>query len=428
MSSVKFYLNSKSNSDGEKLLLMYFRFDRKQVVVSTNELVLPSNWDNKKQRVSSKHDGYSSFNDLLLKYKAETTEIFNNRKYLNLSILPKDLKVEFEKLIKSDNKSTDTVSKKKNRSGLVSFIDSQIKSQLNSKNENTLKTYRRCKGILEEFENKTWGKTIEFSDVDLDFYLKWKDFVIVNCGLQNNSINKYTGIIKYFMGEAADRGLHQNFIYRSRKFNTQREDVDTIYLTNEDLAKLLNLDLSSNPRLEKVRDLFYIGTKTGFRFSVLSSLKDENIDKHLEYFFVSKTEKTLVSLTIPIHPEVKALFLKYKELTGSYIPPSISNQKMNEYLKEIGLLCGLTEEISLVKKVGNTRKQTNYPKYELITCHTARRSFATNLYLEGTPIYEIMAMTGHKTEKSFLTYIKITQREYAKKLKDRWSKNSINNL
>lgn len=418
MATVNFYLNTKENSKGKKLLLVYFRYKKSQVVISTNELIIPAHWDRNNQRATSKHRGYSSFNEILRKYRGKLNEAYNERKLHGLSLLPADLKPVFERIINQNLPTADTESKKE--LSLVNFIDTQLERIKNSKNANTLKTYRRSRDILVSFEKEVFKRELLFTDIDLDFYLDWKDFVITKFNFQNNSINKHTGILKLFMGEANDRGLHENIFYTKKQFSTPREDVYHIYLTTSEIITLINIDLSENDRLEKVRDLFIIGCRTGLRFSDLANLREENVSPNLEYLKITKTIKTNISLEIPIHPDTKRIFEKYKKQTGSYIPPSISNQKMNKYLKEIGKLAGLDEEISQVIKVGNSRKQVKFPKYDLITCHTARRSFATNEYLADTPIYEIMAVTGHKSEKAFKSYVKVDQQQLSRRLGKRW--------
>ena len=105
------------------------------------------------------------------------------------------------------------------------------------------------------------------------------------------------------------------------------------------------------------------------------------------------------------------------------MPPAISNQKTNEYLKEIGeQIKSLKVVVSKTLTKGGLKVTTNYKKWELLTTHSGRRSFATNEYLNGTPSITIMAITGHKTEKAFLRYIKLTPNEHAKLLKLHWEK------
>lgn len=107
-------------------------------------------------------------------------------------------------------------------------------------------------------------------------------------------------------------------------------------------------------------------------------------------------------------------------------PAPISNQKTNDYLKEIGKMVP-TLQAELVKSFTKegSKQQTKYQKWEMLTSHTARRSFATNKYLAGTPTLTIMAITGHKTEKAFLRYIKLTSSEHAKLLKEHWEKRKL---
>lgn len=104
-------------------------------------------------------------------------------------------------------------------------------------------------------------------------------------------------------------------------------------------------------------------------------------------------------------------------------PPPLTNQKTNEYLKEVGKeIEGLKK--SVVKNITKegVNKQTSLAKWEMLTTHTARRSFATNEFLAGAPTLTIMAITGHKTEKAFLKYIKLNSTDHAKLLKDHWEK------
>jgi len=112
---------------------------------------------------------------------------------------------------------------------------------------------------------------------------------------------------------------------------------------------------------------------------------------------------------------------KYENEYLNSLPPSISNQKMNEYLKKIGEMAELNDDVITSQTKGTLRVETKSKKYELITTHTARRSFATNLYFSGFPAILILKITGHKTEKVFLRYIKMKPQENAMKLKKFWS-------
>jgi integrase len=155
-------------------------------------------------------------------------------------------------------------------------------------------------------------------------------------------------------------------------------------------------------------------------FSDYSILKPEQIR---DGFIETKQVKTGDSVVIPIHPTVEKILKKY----GGKLPPSLSNQKTNDHLKELGkLLPSLQKTTTKTFTKGGVKVTETYHKWELVSSHTARRSFATNEYLAGMQTVTIMAITGHRSEKSFLGYIKLTPNEHAKLLKSHWDKR--NNL
>lgn len=103
------------------------------------------------------------------------------------------------------------------------------------------------------------------------------------------------------------------------------------------------------------------------------------------------------------------------------LPNPISNQKFNQYLKEIAKKsASLSVRVSKTMVRSGKKVTIDYKKWELVSSHVARRSFATNAYLQGIPALTIMAITGHKTEKAFLRYIKLSSADHAKLLKEQW--------
>lgn len=171
------------------------------------------------------------------------------------------------------------------------------------------------------------------------------------------------------------------------------------------MLQLEELDLSSNPRLDRVRDMFLMGCYTDLKFSDLSQLKIENLQKGKRVIKV-RTQKSDETVVIPIGNIVNRLVYKYE---GHF--PGISIDKMNEYLKELGKLAGFTAPVEIIYTKGGEREVLK--KWELITVLTARRSFAMNTYLQSVPTISIMKITGHRTEKSFLQYIEISQEDNA---------------
>jgi integrase len=156
--------------------------------------------------------------------------------------------------------------------------------------------------------------------------------------------------------------------------------------------------------------MFIIGCDTGLRFSDLSRLTKDNINS--DNTISIKTQKTGKVVVIPMTPRVKTIFEKYNYV----LPDSISNQKYNEYLKDIARRANLKEPISTTRTIKGMLVTRTVEKWELVTSHTARRSFATNAFLADVPAIAIMKITGHKTESAFMKYIKMTAKDNAIKL------------
>ncbi|WP_373511782.1 tyrosine-type recombinase/integrase [Persicitalea sp.] len=267
---------------------------------------------------------------------------------------------------------------------------------------------------LTTFE-KTQRVRIEFEDVDLHLYQK----LIAYLNRQGSATNHKGNVIKYvkvFMKQSMKDGLHTNIKFQDSEFVKPSEEVESIYLNHEELNRLFELDLSGTPGLDRVRDLFLVGCNTGLRYSDLSQVRSSNIttnDTGGQILRV-RAQKTNKPVYVPISHQLRAILDKYD---GS-APPTISNQKANNYLKEIARRAGIDDPVETTRNKGGRRVTVNRQKWEEVTTHTARRSFATNAYKNGVSTLDIMKLTGHKTETSFMKYIKISEEETATRLLD----------
>jgi integrase len=227
-------------------------------------------------------------------------------------------------------------------------------------------------------------------------------------GYSLNTIGKHIKNIKAFINwlPLAERITCQ--FVEPKKCAKLAEEVENIYLTEQELAMLAGLEL--NGYLEKVRDQFILLAWTGCRYSDLAKLESENISE-VDGCKVFKLEqkKTGAKVVIPIFPAVQCILEKYDYV----VPKAMPNQDFNRYIKQVCKLAGLDEEVKIERTVGGEKKAEVKPKFEFVSAHTARRSFATNMYKRGFPTLMIMSITGHRTEKSFLTYIKVTKEENA---------------
>jgi integrase len=306
------------------------------------------------------------------------------------------------------------------------FISGEIKFKGRNKSKGTLKQYVAAKHHLQAYELKHKIK-ITFDNINLDFFYKYVSNLKTlknqkGANLSQNTIAKDIRILKTFLNEAVDLGLTNNLQFKHRKFYVSEEETDAVSLSENELIDLYRFNFTKNKKLEQVRDLFVFGSFVGLRFSDYSTIKPENIVKiDNDNFIKIKTQKTGEHVIIPCNHIVLDIFKKYKS-NANRLPKSLSNQKFNDYIKEVAMMAGLTEK-------GRLATSPDKVLYECISSHTARRSFATNLYLDGYPTIEIQKITGHKTETSFMKYIRVTKLDAAKRLsahmKKRWSEKML---
>jgi integrase len=272
-----------------------------------------------------------------------------------------------------------------------------------------LKNYHAVTKHLKEYE--AYSKTkIDFESINLDFFYAYVSYLQKKQKLAVNTIAKDIAILKVFMGEAVDLGYTDNMQFRHKKFSFSEEETEHIYLTEKELHQLYAVQLQ-NKKLEQVRDLFVFGAWVGLRFSDFSNIKPENIVKSDDDYYIKiVTQKTKELVIIPCNPLVLEIFEKYKN-NSNRLPKAISNQKFNDYIKEVGELAELTEK-------GRLSSRPKERLCDLISSHTARRSFATNYYLQGFPTIDLMKITGHKTERAFLKYIRVSKLDTAKRLNE----------
>ena len=172
-----------------------------------------------------------------------------------------------------------------------------------------------------------------------------------------------------------------------------------------ELENIIELDLSNNKRLEKVRDIFLFACATGLRFSDVQQLKREHLDNEFINLVIKKTK---TGLTIPLNTISANILDKYQSLNKPL--PAISNQKVNEYIKEVCEMAGINKQIEIVRFHGKKKVTNTYPKFELISFHNARKTFVTLSLEKGMSAEEVMTISGHEDYKSFKRYVNVTEK------------------
>jgi integrase len=414
MASYNYYLKD-AKSPGETPIYLLFDDGVNRCKLYIQLSVRPKDWNPEKWEARKSFAGFSDFNEKLNKIQTKCSELhtaLTKEGKFTLDSLKEKFRIYLDEL--NNRKKENTSGANKTFTSLSDFAKHYIDSVKSAKASNTILHNTQTLNLLKEFER---GKKIIFDRVNLDFYNDFIEFLTRDKKYSPNTIGKHIANVKLFLNEATERGFNTKFDFKSKRFKTVSESVESIYLSEDELLKIYNHDFTSHKKLEHTRDLFIIGCFTGLRFSDFSQLKIENItDGQIKV----KTQKTGETVVIPIHWTVKEILQKCTH-TAKGLPRPYSNQKMNDYLKDVGEAVKISEKILHTHTKGGLKVQTTSLKHELMTTHTARRSFATNLFLSGFPAISIMKITGHKTEKSFMKYIKISQAENAKLLQLHWS-------
>jgi integrase len=260
----------------------------------------------------------------------------------------------------------------------------------------------------------------DFSVFDERFARLFTDWAYTSKNYRQNTIPATFSVLKVWLNAAKAEKLFDGEEYK--KFPSKGADVDNIYLTEDEIERIYRLDIptliakgeiDAKSQIEKTRDLFVIGCWTGLRRSDINRLEKALFDLEKNEVTIV-TEKTGEKVTIPMHPFIKELYEKYD---GKF-PKLTDKANTNRHLQEIGRHAQIEEKVMIKENRGGKIDGKIYKKYQLIKMHTARRSFATNLYLKGAPTIKIMKLTGHTTETNFLKYIKITREETSEQMRD----------
>ena len=385
--NVRYNLLKKKNTS---YILLCISYDGKRLQTSINEKIESNKWSKLKQRVKSSCSEAFNINSYLDKIETIAKNIYYQCKMEGYSPTTDRLKEMIFTKLNGGNKKL----------SFYEFVEEYTELSKNSKKPSTIREYGFTIKSLKEFE-KHKRRRIDWDTLDIKFYDDYMDYQYNVKGNSQNLFGKRIKNIKTFLNAAYERGVNKHLMYNG--FKVIKKETDAIYLTEEEIDKIYELNLSKNKRLDRIRDLFIVECNTGVRYHELMNLSKVNILKNSIRFKSSKTEKTVNTLLLP---RTKKILKKY-----NYILPKISNSNYNKYIKEVGELAGINDVV--IQETYRAGKAISFKrkKYQMITTHTARRSFITNIYKRGFSSAHIMSMTGHKKESTFLKYNRITNEE-----------------
>jgi len=387
---------------------MRVNFASKRIEFTTGYRIDATKWDADKQRVkngcSNKlKQSASEINASLLEYYTEIQAIFKKFEVEETMPTPEQIKEAFNALHKPASEEPKLKEKVLPCDFFQVFDD--FVEDCGRQNDWTNSTYEKFAAVKNHLTNFREGLTFEFFDErGLNDYVGYLRDVKE---MRNTTIGKQLSFLKWFLRWAFKKGVHQNNAYDTYKPKLKSTQKKIIFLTWEELNKLREFKIPSNKQaLERVRDVFLFQCFTGLRYSDVFNLRRSDIkDDHIEV----TTVKTSDSLIIELNNHSKAILDKYKDVAfeDDKVLPVITNQKMNDYLKELAEMAGIDEPVRQTYYKGNERIDDVMPKYALLGTHAGRRTFICNALALGIPPQVVMKWTGHSDYKAMKPYIDI---------------------
>lgn len=263
--------------------------------------------------------------------------------------------------------------------------------------------------------SERFNTKITFESINYSFFEKFVAFLMQEKKHLNNTVLKQIVILKGFLNWSVDMGYTTN--ENHRKFKLKEQETAVIHLSEEELLALYHLDLSDSGSLGRIRDIFCFQAFTGQRYSDVRDLDWDGIDFKNRWWSLT-SQKTRDKLQIPLNDFALAILMKYGEQRKL---PSVSNQKLNKYLKVLGERAEIKAPFSIVQFRGSNRIDTKGPKYEFLTSHVARKTFVTLSLAKGMRQETVASITGHRDFKTMKKYLKITNDMKVSEMNKIWS-------
>ena len=389
---------------------MRVNFASQRIEFTTGYRIDVAKWDVDKQRVKNGctnklKQSASEINVALLGYYTELQEIFKRFEVAEIVPSPAEVKEAFSNRYGQNEKielaSADTSNVPSNfYEAFDDFV--RVCGRQNDWTHSTFEKFAAVKNHLKNFRSE-----LSFDFFDEEGLTEYVQYLREVREMRNSTIGKQLSFLKWFLRWSFKQGMHSNNAYDTFKPKLKDTQKKIIFLTWEELNRLREFKIPPTKQaLERVRDVFLFQCFTGLRYSDVFNLRRSDIKgDHIEV----TTVKTSDSLIIELNDHSRAILEKYKdvEFENDRALPVITNQKMNDYLKELAELAEINEPVRQTYYKGNERIDEVTPKYALLGTHAGRRTFICNALALGIPPQVVMKWTGHSDYKAMKPYIDI---------------------
>jgi integrase/recombinase XerD len=371
---------------------------------STGEKINPKNWNARTERVKASEADYLDINESLDDLERDIKEAM--REGISLDELEK--KVFHKQAVKPAVNKYD-----------LNYAWNEWK--LHNQAQLSREYIKKFKTVITHLN--TFQPDLSLDAINpkwLNRYLEWcmkeeKDSKgkVTKTALSNGSLTNHTKLLRLLLKEA---GLKNDFLNTGMDTTGQR-----IFLTWPEVEQLISY-APQTQRLQDTKDVFLFGVFTGLRYSDVQNLKSSDVQAQGDYTVIRITQiKTREQLTIALNDYALEIIDKHK---GRYTNclPVVSNQKLNAALKDLCKAAGINSPVTRIRYYGSLRKEQRMEKWQLVSTHTARHTFATLSLERGMDVTLLSKTLGHSDLSTTMIYAKIVDERKHQAMRDVWNK------
>ena len=435
--ATRFYLEARKNKNGEALIRCSISIHGKRLLTTTGITILPQAWNENRQEVRGTVAGKQVVNakgqkakDINAKLKAIDTFFAD----LELAVDKRaflDLKRIYANEFGKGEKTSDN-----NGMGLFEHFD-EFTLTMGAQNDWTVATFEKFTALKRQIFGFA-GKNADYTNFDTYGLTNFVNYLRTKLQMKNSTIGKKLGFLKWFLKWAEGKGYNPVMDYKSFSPKLKKTYNKVVFLTWDELMTVYNFrfpelgeiitlkDMNGkkykkrvgyeSKTMSEVRDVFCFCCFTSLRYSDVANLKRQNVFS--DHILIT-TIKTADTLKIELNKYAKTILEKYENVAFPFnkVLPVVSNQRMNEYLKEMAEICGLNEPITKTYYYGNKRSDEVKPKWAMIGTHAGRRTFICNALMMGIAPQIVMKWTGHSDYKAMKPYIDIADEAKAEAMR-----------
>ena len=386
--SVLFWVYEQRAKNGEAPVYARISVDNKKLNISLKRKVILSLWDSRVQRLTGTDAFSLEFNEFL------------DQEYSRLFQCYQELRIE-GKLRTVENIKKKYFGEEGKLYSLEDIFVYHNTTCFSKLSPNTSRLYITSQNYVRKFLKKEYNRTDYYlQELDYSFVLRFDNFLRITKSNTHNGYLQHNAVMKHIqrLKKMVSLAYRLEWINKNPflNFKSTLEPRERTFLSAENFKKIEKIELKSN-RLARVRDLFIFSCYTGISYGDLVLLKPDNltIGVNGKLWIVTRRMKNGNSVKVPLLKKAIVILDKYKndiacEITQTLLP-KISNQKLNQYLKEIAELCEIHQDV---------------------TFHLARHTFATTVALSnGMPIETVSKILGHKKLSTTQIYAKVVERK-----------------